>query len=125
MVKEERLFEAESLLKAKTEELVRVKRENTKLQLGVLHLDMKTAIEGEISTIRGTYETVIYRQKAMLEDLELKRSNQVQRLQNELARAKSTKMAQAQHETTKRSYAVANKVIEAMDEDRKRIGTVL
>ena len=61
----------------------------------------------------------------MLEDLELKRSGEVSRLQKQLVRAKKTNTLQAKYDLLKKTQDVSNKLIETLDEDRKRFATIL
>ena len=90
------------------------------MKLGLITPEVKAFIDAEVATSNGKYETIITQQRAMLEDLELKRSGEVGRLQKQLVRAKKTNTLQAKYDLLKKAHDVSNKLIETLDEDRKR-----
>ena len=54
-----------------------------------MSVEAKNMIDAEVANIKGTYETVIYKQRGMLEELELKRTTEVHRLEKELVKARN------------------------------------
>ena len=73
------------------------------MKLGLITPEVKAFIDAEVATSHGKYETIISQQRVMLEDLELKRSGEVGRLQKQLAKAKNQNTLQAKYDLLKKT----------------------